>query len=94
MAGGSIVKMGRVTSPSIDLYEVGNEPEYFISSLVKSEVMPNGLIRLYLGSTRGDHARLEYTVVVSPSDLILMAKECIDIATAAHNDLTTQGKPN
>ena len=88
--------MGRVVkeAASVDLYEVGNEPEYFISTLVKSETMPNGLIRLYLGSTRGDHARLEYTVVVSPSDLILMAKECIDIASAAHNELTVLGRPN
>jgi hypothetical protein len=94
MLGGKL-NMARVKeAATVDLYEVGNEPEYFISSLVKSETMSNGLIRLYLGSTRGDHARLEYTVVVSPSDLILMAKECIDIATAAHNDLTTQGKPN
>lgn len=88
--------MGRVKgAESVDLYEVGNEPEYFISKLVKFDAMPNGLVRLYLGSTRGDHSRLEYTVVVSTTDLILMAKEAIQIATKIHNDLTMAGgKPN
>lgn len=91
---GGVTSMGRVKEPTVDLYEVGNEPEYFISSLVKFETLSSGMVRLYLGSIRGDHARLEYTVIISPRDLVLMAKECIDIASAAHNELSFVGKPN
>jgi hypothetical protein len=87
--------MGRVREPAaVDLYEVGNEPEFFVSRLLRHETMSSGLVRLYFGSIRGDHARLEYTVVVAPSDLVLMGKECIEIASAAHNALTLLGKPH
>jgi hypothetical protein len=84
MAGGSIVKMGRVKEP--DLIETGTEPEFVATHIARYDPMPNGWVRLYIASHRSEgRDRIEYTVLVSPDDLSSMARECLSIAAEAHN---------
>lgn len=80
--------MGSRIEPEVasDVIESGTEPEYFISRLLRYDLMPNGMVRLYFSSKRGRNIqRLEYSVILSTEDLVLMAREALNICGEAHN---------
>lgn len=68
-----------------DLYETGTEPEFFVQKIAKAEPVNDGMVRVYLSTMRQNHLRLEYTVLVTITDLAEMGRECLRIAAEGHN---------
>lgn len=74
------------------LIESGNEPEYFVTDICKHEPMKNGMVRLYVGSERAGHFKLEYTAIVPTASLAAMGRLCLQISADVHNlDIFTEG---
>lgn len=67
------------------LVETGMEPEFFITSLAKVELMADGLVRLYLATEKGNILRLEYTAIVPGTALAEMGRACLRLAAESHN---------
>lgn len=77
-----------------DLIETGTEPEFVATHIARCDNLPNGWVRLYIASHRsGGTDRVEFSVLVAPDDLANMARECLDIATEAHNIAVLKGIP-
>jgi len=70
------------------LVETGMEPEFFITSLAKIELMADGLVRLYLATEKGNVLRLEYTAIVPGPALAEMGRICLRLAAESHNAMT------
>jgi hypothetical protein len=66
------------------MIETGTEPEYFVTTIPKFEVMAGGLIRIYLATQKGDTLRLEYTAIVPADSLASMGRTCLHMAAEGH----------
>jgi hypothetical protein len=83
-----------VEQAAIELIETGTEPEFVATHIARYDQLPNGWVRLYIGSHRSKGVdRIEYSVLVAPDDLSQMARECLDIAANAHNANVFRGLP-
>ncbi len=78
----------KTTSREPKLLETGNEPEFFVTGIAKFEMVPGGLIRLYLATQKGNCLRLEYTAVVPADALALMGRACLQKAAESHTQAT------
>jgi hypothetical protein len=76
------------TLTSKEIYETGSEAEFVVTGIAKYEIIGKDMLRLYLASARAGHLRLEYTAVTSCADLLEMARMCMHIVAAAHNQAT------
>ena len=64
------MREGIVMSP--ELSETGNEPEYFVTDLVRIEVAGESDLRLFFAARRGSSLRVEYTAIVPRAALQTM----------------------
>lgn len=68
--------------PRLDVFETGNEPDYYITDILRMEPANDHDVRLYLASRRNSVLRLEYSAVIAKSALRPMAQQLIDMADA------------
>jgi hypothetical protein len=66
--------------PRLDVFETGNEPDYYITDILRMEPAGEHDIRIYLASRRNNVLRLEYSAVVSRDALRPMAQQLIEMA--------------
>jgi hypothetical protein len=73
--------------PDLEVIETGLEPRFFVNVCVRHEVMPDGMILLTYGLRHGSKINVEYSVLVSTSALLEMARQCQHLAAEAHNTI-------
>jgi hypothetical protein len=66
--------------PRLDVFETGNEPDYYITDILRVEPANDHDVRFYLASKRNSVLRLEYSAVISKNALRPMAKQLIELA--------------
>lgn len=66
--------------PRLDVFETGNEPDYYITDILRIEPANDHDVRLYLGSKMNSLLKLQYSVVISRNALRPMAQQLIEMA--------------
>jgi len=56
------------------LAETGNEPEYYVTDLVRIEAAGESDLRLFFAARRGSSLRVEYTAIIPRSAMQTMAQ--------------------
>jgi hypothetical protein len=69
---------GVMEVPCLDVFETGNEPDYYITDILRIEATGEHDVRIYLASRRNSVMRLEFSAVLARSALRPMAQQVLD----------------
>jgi hypothetical protein len=69
------------------IFETGNEPEYYVEEIARVEPLGGGIVRLYVASERQGSLRVEYTVIMRMDRLADIGRVCMAIATEPNSDV-------
>jgi hypothetical protein len=64
-------------SPRLDVFETGNEPDYYITDILRIEPAGQSDVRIYLASRRNSVMRLEFSAVLARSAVRPMAQRVL-----------------
>lgn len=76
--------MSCARSKTPELQITGQEPEFFVTHVAKTERAGDGTVRLYMAAERHDELRVEYTVVIPADRLARMCRVCAEVSQGTH----------